>query len=128
MFAPAGYSQPEMVVVSPGVQVVYDYDYPVFFNAGFYWRYDGGVWYSSRFHTGGWARSYNVPGGIRGINHPEGYAHYRPAGYVPRGQGAYRGGVARNGSPGYRAPAQQNRGTFKAAQNKTAPKPTSTRR
>jgi hypothetical protein len=99
--APGGYVQPEMVSVGPGVQVVYDYDYPVFFNAGFYWRYDGGFWYSSRWHDRGWGRAYDVPGGIRGIAHPEGYAHYRPAGYVPRGNAGFRGGVGYRGNVGY---------------------------
>jgi hypothetical protein len=110
--APAGYVEPEMVVVSPGVQVVYDYDYPVFFNAGFYWRYDGGIWYSSRFHTGGWARSYNVPSQVRGISRPESFAHYRPAGYVPRANGGYRAGnqnYRAGGNANYRGPVEQQR-------------------
>nr|HEX4312966.1 hypothetical protein [Kofleriaceae bacterium] len=95
--APAGYSDPEMVAVSPGVQVVYDYDYPVFFNAGFYWRYDGGTWYSSRYHTGGWAARRDVPYEVRGIHNPEGYRHYRPAGYVSRrGNVGVRGNVRGN--------------------------------
>ena len=82
--ATVGYSEPDMVVVSPGVSVVYDYDYPVFFNAGLYWRYDGGVWYSSRYHNSGWAVNRSVPYEVRRIDRPEGYRHYRPAGYTPR--------------------------------------------
>lgn len=89
--APAGYVEPEMVDVSPGVQVVYDADYPVFFSDGFYWRNDGGVWYSSRYHTGGWAVRRDVPYGVRGIRNPEGYRHYRPSGYVSRRGGEVRG-------------------------------------
>src|SRR5690348_15090922 len=59
-----GAPAPEMEVVTPGVQVVaVDYDYPVFFSDGAYWRYDGGVWYSSRAYSGGWAVAYNVPMG-----------------------------------------------------------------
>lgn len=108
--APApGYSEPEMVDVSPGVQVVYDYDYPVFFTGGFYWRWYGGGWYSSHYYNGGWgvAVAANVPVGIRGISNPGVYAHYRPAGYVPRayrpGGANYRGGAA-VGARGYVGP------------------------
>lgn len=69
---------PNMVYVdgAPGVQVVADYDYPVFYSDGLYWRYDGGIWYSSRWHDRGWGRSYNVPVGVRGIREPGMYAHY----------------------------------------------------
>src|SRR5438067_4557295 len=52
---------PGMVAVGPGVQVIADYDYPVFFSDGAYWRYDGGVWYRSGYYTGGWAVAYDVP-------------------------------------------------------------------
>lgn len=94
---------PDMEVVTPGVQVVaVDYDYPVFFSDGFYWRYDGGVWYSSRWYNRGWAVSYNVPVRVRGISNPYGYAHYRArAGW---GRPGYRGG------PAYRAPAYREGG------------------
>jgi len=45
---------PQLVVVSPGVQVVPDVDHEVFFVDGFYWvRHDNG-WYRSRSHRGGW--------------------------------------------------------------------------
>jgi hypothetical protein len=86
---------PTMEVVSPGVQVVaVDYDYPVFYSDGFYWRYYGGSWYSSRVYTGGWAASYNVPMGVRRIDRPYAYAHYRAGGggAAYRGAPAYRGG------------------------------------
>jgi hypothetical protein len=88
------YVQPDLVEVSgsPGVQVIADYNEPIFFTGGLYWHNDGGVWYSSTVHTGGWARA-EPPEHIRVINRTE-YAHYRPAGYVPREQ-----------RPGYRAPA-----------------------
>jgi hypothetical protein len=82
----AGYEAPDMVVVegSPGVQVVYDAEYPVFYNGGAYWRYDGGVWYSSRYHDRGWAVRRDVPYEVRGVRNPEGYRHYHPAGYHAR--------------------------------------------
>ncbi len=46
--------QPDLVEVSPGIQVIADYDQPIFFlGRRLYWRNDGGIWYSSRVHTGG---------------------------------------------------------------------------
>ncbi len=71
------YAAPEMVSVSPGVQVIADYDQPVFYSDGMYWRSMNGAWYSSRVHNGGWAMSYSVPVGVRGISRPETYVHYR---------------------------------------------------
>jgi len=105
---------PTMEVVSPGVQVVaVDYDYPVFFSDGFYWRYYGGVWYNSRVYTGGWGVAYNVPAGVRRIDRPYAYAHYqaRNGGGWGRGGGpAYRGAPAYNrGAPAYH-PAPAGRG------------------
>ncbi len=45
---------PPLVVVSPGVQVVPEFEEEVFFSDGFYWvRRDAG-WYRSRSHRGGW--------------------------------------------------------------------------
>jgi len=67
---------PQLVEVSPGVQVVADYDQPVFFSDAYYWRYDNGVWYRSREHTRGWARVEVVPPQIRTIDRPEIYVHY----------------------------------------------------
>jgi len=106
---------PALVYAGPGVQVIADYDEPIFFSDGLYWRSYGGVWYSSRVYNGGWAVSYNVPYGVRGIREPGSYAHYRPAGYAGptyRG-GAYNGGAAVRDhrtysapAPAYRAPAR----------------------
>jgi hypothetical protein len=45
---------PRLVVVSPGVQVVPEFDEEVFFTDGFYWVRRDAVWYRSRVHTGGW--------------------------------------------------------------------------
>lgn len=45
---------PQLVVVSPGVEVVSDLEHEVFLVDGFYWvRHDRG-WYRSRNHRGGW--------------------------------------------------------------------------
>jgi hypothetical protein len=82
---------PELVDVSPGVQVIYDYDEPIFFSDGFYWHQDNGVWFSSRSYRGGWGRYDGVPMRFRGNFNPHAYAHYRPAGYVShRGNGGVR--------------------------------------
>lgn len=109
-----GYATPELAYVGPGVQVVTDYDYPVFFSDGYYWRYDGGLWYRSGFYNRGWAVSYNVPYAVRGISRPEGYVRYRgDSGYrpnqnwgrrnvpisTPPSAQAYRGGPAYRSSP-----------------------------
>ena len=74
---PAG---PELVYVSPGVQVIADYDEPVFYSDNFYWRYDRGMWYRSRYHTGGWVIA-TPPPAVARIDRPR-YVHYRPAGWV----------------------------------------------
>jgi hypothetical protein len=76
----------DLVEVSPGVEVLADYDEPIFFADDFYWVNRGGIWYSSTWYGGGWGRAGNVPAHISGIAHPEGYAHYRPAGWVAHEQ------------------------------------------
>jgi hypothetical protein len=102
-----GYAAPQMEYVAPGVQVISDYDYPVFYSDGFYWRWDGGNWYRSGFYNRGWGVAYNVPIGVRGIARPEAYAHYHGGfygGYRGGGYGGYRGGYGgyRGGYGGYR--------------------------
>jgi hypothetical protein len=68
---------PDLVYVSPGVYVIADYDYPVFYADHVYWRYDGGVWYRSRSYNGGWRVSRSVPVAVRRIDRPAAYVHYR---------------------------------------------------
>jgi hypothetical protein len=68
---------PDLVYVSPGVYVIADYDYPVFYSNNVYWRYDSGVWYRSRRYDGGWTVSYDVPVAVRRIDRPHAYVHYR---------------------------------------------------
>jgi hypothetical protein len=88
----ADYTPPQLVYVSPGVQVVYDYDEPVFYSSGYYWRNYGGVWYRSSYHTGGWIR-YHAPAAIVRIDRPNYYVRYRGNVTVDhRGRG---GGVVR---------------------------------
>jgi hypothetical protein len=74
---------PDLVYVSPGVQVIADYDEPVFYADNFYWRESGGVWYRSRYHTHGWAYA-SPPRVVLSIDRPYAYRHYRPTGYVAR--------------------------------------------
>ncbi|MBS1119209.1 MAG: hypothetical protein H6Q90_1437 [Deltaproteobacteria bacterium] len=80
------YDQPDLVEVSPGVQVIADYDEPVFYSDNFYWRFSGNTWYRSSVHTGGWVVYNDVPYSVRRIDRPTTYVRYRPSGYVPRGQ------------------------------------------
>jgi hypothetical protein len=77
-------SSPDMVSVEPGVQVIADYDYPVFYSGGAYWRYDDGFWYRSNVYTGGWGYVDRPPVAIARINSPHAYVHYRPSNYVAR--------------------------------------------
>jgi hypothetical protein len=74
--AEATVATPTLVEVEPGVQVVADYDEPVFFNEGVYWRYEGGVWYRSPYHNRGWVRVEAPPVAVRRIQRPEMYVHY----------------------------------------------------
>ncbi|MEO6773892.1 MAG: hypothetical protein ABI467_12905 [Kofleriaceae bacterium] len=76
-------STPDLVEVSPGVQVVADYDDSVFYNDGFYWRYDDGGWYRSNNYAGGFVYWNAPPTAIISINDPGRYRRYRPSGYQP---------------------------------------------
>lgn len=79
-------STPDLVEVSPGVQVVADYDDSVFYSDGYYWRYDGGGWYRSNNYAGGFVYWESPPRAVISINDPYRYRHYRPANYQPRHQ------------------------------------------
>lgn len=83
-------SSPDLVEVSPGVQVVADYDEPVFYTDGFYWRYSNDGWYRSNNYATGWYYYERPPVAVLQINRPYAYAHYRPQGYVARSRGRYR--------------------------------------
>jgi len=103
-------STPDLVEVSPGVQVVADYDDSVFYSDGFYWRNDGGNWYRSTYYSGGWGYYASPPSAIISINEPYRYRNYRPSGYQPRHQ-AYRQQEPirdhRAPAAGYRQPERQ---------------------
>jgi hypothetical protein len=67
---------PDLVVISPGVQVIADLDEPIFYSDNYYWRNQGGFWYRSTSHTRGWARVEVAPVEIRTIERPSAYVHY----------------------------------------------------
>jgi hypothetical protein len=77
-------STPDLVAVGPGVQVIADYDEPIFYADGFYWWSVDGSWYRSTYYTGGWAFVSSPPIVITRIGQPHVYRHYRPHGYVVR--------------------------------------------
>lgn len=84
-------AEPPLVVVSPGVMVVPNYDREVFFANGWYWYNDGGIWFRTRHHHGGWARVSHrwVPRTI--VRYPRGrYVHFR-GGRPYRRAAIYRG-------------------------------------
>src|SRR5690349_16418452 len=69
------HAEPVLVWVD-GVWVVEDYDEPVFYHSHYYWRYNGGVWYRSNVHTGGWVRIDVVPDRVRVIDRPERFVRW----------------------------------------------------
>ena len=74
---------PDLVYAAPGVQVIADYNEPIFYSDGLYWRYDGGTWYRSSYYTGGWVYA-SPPVAVLRIGRPAAYVHYRPQGWTPR--------------------------------------------
>jgi len=108
---------PDLVTVQPGVQVIADYDEPVFYTDGFYWRFDNGVWYRSGNYASGWVYYGAAPARLRVIDRPYEYRHYRPSGYVVRNRGPYRPAEpivrdhrdyrAQPAAPAYRPPANE---------------------
>ena len=72
-------TSPELVAISPDVQVVADSDEPLFYADGYYWLYRDNLWLRSDNYRGGFARvDVNiVPGTIRTLPQPTTYAHYR---------------------------------------------------
>jgi hypothetical protein len=71
--------QPQLVEVSPGIWVVEDYHYSVFYSDGYYWRYHNNIWYRSHVYNGGWVHvgPHYVPHTIIRIQRPGRYVRYR---------------------------------------------------
>lgn len=76
----AAYSAPapDLVYVSPGVSVIADYEQPIFYSDGYYWRHDGGYWYRSSAYTHGWVYA-RPPRAILSVGDPYRYVRYRPS-------------------------------------------------
>jgi len=74
---------PDLVYVAPGVQVIADFDEPIFYADGLYWRFYAGTWYRSSQYTGGWVYATPPPVVLR-IERPHTYVHYRGHGSVKR--------------------------------------------
>lgn len=74
--------EPQLVEVSPGIWVVEDNPEPVFYDDGYYWRYNSGIWYRSHYHNSGWVHMghHQVPRTVIQINRPGQYVHYRARG------------------------------------------------
>lgn len=81
---------PDLVAVGPGVQVVADYDEPVFYSDGFYWRFYNGGWYRSNYYYTGFYYYDRPPVAVLRIDRPYAYVRYRPRGYVVRNNRRYR--------------------------------------
>jgi hypothetical protein len=79
---------PALVVVSPGIQVVPDYDDEVFFADGFYWHRKGKHWYRTPSHRGGWVVVDHriVPASLVGFK-PGKFKHYK----APKGPKGHKG-------------------------------------
>ncbi|HUS27669.1 MAG TPA: hypothetical protein VMZ53_04150 [Kofleriaceae bacterium] len=88
--ATAEVSTPEMVEVEPGVMVVADYNEPVFYSEGVYWRYESGTWYRSPYYNRSWVRISTPPLAVRRIERPEIYVHYRAGARDRREARAYQ--------------------------------------
>ncbi len=91
---------PQLVVVSPGIQVVPEVEEEVFYTRGYYWvRHDGG-WYRTRDLRRGWYQMEprHVPPGLSRMP-PGKYKKYKPAHYAParRAPGPVRYAPARGG-------------------------------
>ncbi len=69
---------PPLVVVTPGIQVVPDYDEEVFFVDGWYWTRGEVVWYRTRDYRGGWVvvQPRSVPSELLRLT-PGQYKHWR---------------------------------------------------
>src|SRR4051812_50079539 len=87
---------PDLVYVSPGVQVIADYDEPIFYSDGYYWRSYGNGWYRSSHYNGGWGYYARPPAAIVPIDRPHPHRHSPP----PPGRGGRPGAAAPAAPPG----------------------------
>ncbi|MFW6049912.1 MAG: hypothetical protein ACODAU_01990 [Myxococcota bacterium] len=121
----AYYSPPSLVWLGPGIWVVEDYRYPVFYADGYYWRWYGGVWYRAATFGRSWVRvgPRYVPPRVRRIDNPRRYVRYR----APRGARVRQGPpprqrVDRRGAPRHKAaPRRQAPGRRVSPPRRDAP-------
>ena len=123
---------PDLVYAAPGVQVIADYDEPIFFSDGLYWRYSGGYWYRSPYYNRGWVTA-RPPAAVMSINHPQalralpavGLGAARASGAGAALRGARRSAAPRRciGAPPPRAQPQGWRGAPAPAARPSAPPP-----
>jgi hypothetical protein len=114
-------STPDLVTVSPGVSVVADYDEPVFYTDGFYWRFYDGYWYRSNNYATGWYYWERPPVAVLRIDRPYAYAHYRPTGYVARNRARYQ--PAEVITRDHRAPVYRAEPVYRERRDYRAPAP-----
>lgn len=110
--ATATYASPDLAYVQPGVYVVADYNEPVFYTQGAYWRFHNGLWYRSPYYNRGWTYYARPPRVLRSIDRPYAYVRYRPSQRyrVDRGTIRSQGGVrVRDHRRGYRDPRYRRR-------------------
>jgi hypothetical protein len=76
----------QLVEISPGVWVVYDYSEPVFYSGESYWWYRSGRWYRSSYVDSGWVavRPQYVPLHLQRMERPQRYVRYRQQGLAVR--------------------------------------------
>jgi hypothetical protein len=70
---------PRLVWIAPGVWVVEDSPWAVYYADGYYWRYVDGVWYRSSWYDDGFVRwdvTFLPPVIVR-VHRPHVYVHYR---------------------------------------------------
>lgn len=76
-------TNPRLVWVEPGVWIVESSPYAVYYSDGYYWRYDGGIWYRSPYYNDGFVRVQLgiVPRIVVGAYRPV-HVHYRAPSHV----------------------------------------------
>jgi hypothetical protein len=71
---------PRLVWVSPGIWVLEDAPYAVYYADGYYWRYDAGFWYRSPYYNDAFVRVNVdvVPRVVVGSYHPRHIRYHAP--------------------------------------------------
>jgi len=77
-------SNPNLEYIGPDVQVVADYDRPVFYSNSYYWQYDNGLWFRSSAYDRGFVRVRTVPTAVLRIDRPYAYIRYHHRGMANR--------------------------------------------